>query len=236
MSFGQGNIVLVINPLPPIPPTPPPVENLINGLYLDGSDGKLGGDLIEQTYVNTADQKYIIGQFNAGNLAQYLDAKNMVFDLGIVKVPHLPGRPGNSLIKLDVVNSEYTFGDRDGWNTGETLRMDSNHIQFYNNYGQTMLIDTGNQLFQWGDIQNDAYIQIYNRSFIFTDQFGASYINVDAASKTVQISNLTKADRNAIANPVGGMMCMVIGEAGGEYLSWYNSVLPGWVKVSSVAD
>jgi len=180
MSFGQGNITLVNNPLPP---TPPPVENLINGLHLDETNGKLGGDLIEQTYINTADQEYIIGQFNAANLAQYLDAKNMIFDFGIVKVPHLPGRPGNSLIKLDVVNSEYTFGDRDGWNTGETLRMDSNHIQFYNNYGQTFLIDTANQIFQFGDIQNATYLEIANNTFSYLDINSVKYIEVDTVNK-----------------------------------------------------
>lgn len=59
---------------------------------------------------------------------------------------------------------------------------------------------------------------------------------ITSTSKGVLIPRMTKTQRNAIASPAPGLMVIVTGETGGEYLSWYNSSTSGWVKVTSTAD
>jgi acetyltransferase-like isoleucine patch superfamily enzyme len=65
----------------------------------------------------------------------------------------------------------------------------------------------------------------------------SAIIDIQSTTKGVlPVPRMTKTQRNAISSPAGGLQVIVTGETGGEYLSWYNSVTLGWVKVSSVTD
>jgi hypothetical protein len=61
-------------------------------------------------------------------------------------------------------------------------------------------------------------------------------LSVNSNSKGVVIPRMTKAQRNAIASPVMGLMVIVYGETGGEYLSLYNANQTRWEKVNTTAD
>ncbi len=61
-------------------------------------------------------------------------------------------------------------------------------------------------------------------------------LDIQSTSKGLLIPRMTKTQRNAITSPAPGLMVIVTGETGGEYLSWYNSSTSGWVKVTSTAD
>lgn len=47
---------------------------------------------------------------------------------------------------------------------------------------------------------------------------------------------MTKTQRNAIVSPEGGLLVVVTGETGGEYLSIYNANQTRWEKVNTTAD
>lgn len=47
---------------------------------------------------------------------------------------------------------------------------------------------------------------------------------------------MTKSERNAISSPVAGLLVIVTGETGGEYLSLYNANQTRWEKVNTTAD
>ncbi len=45
-----------------------------------------------------------------------------------------------------------------------------------------------------------------------------------------------KAQRNAITSPTGGLLVIVTGETGGDYISIYNENQTRWEKVNTTAD
>lgn len=69
-----------------------------------------------------------------------------------------------------------------------------------------------------------------------TTTSASAALKVESTTQGALIPRMTKTQRNAIASPAAGLMVIVTGESGGEYLSWYNSSTPGWVKVTSTAD
>lgn len=69
-----------------------------------------------------------------------------------------------------------------------------------------------------------------------TTTTASAKVEIVSTTKGFLPPKMTKAQRNAIPSPVGGLTVIVTGEVLGEYLSIYNSVTPGWEKVTSVAD
>lgn len=61
-------------------------------------------------------------------------------------------------------------------------------------------------------------------------------LSVNSNNKGVVLPRMTKAQRNAIASPVMGLLVVVYGETGGEYLSIYNADQTRWEKVNTTAD
>lgn len=97
--------------------------------------------------------------------------------------------------------------------------------------------------FEIGNGTNSKVAQFAPTTGNFMLQNGGTYTDATTAifqatstTKGTLITRMTKTQRNAIASPAAGLMVIVTGETGGEYLSWYNSSTSGWVKVSSVAD
>ena len=64
----------------------------------------------------------------------------------------------------------------------------------------------------------------------------SAILDLTSTTMGALVPRMTKTQRNAIAGPAPGLMIIVTGETGGEYLSWYNSSTSGWVKVTSTAD
>jgi hypothetical protein len=53
---------------------------------------------------------------------------------------------------------------------------------------------------------------------------------IDATNRGLLIPRMTLAQRNAIASPAAGLQVIVTGEAGGEFVSMYNSSTASWVS------
>lgn len=65
----------------------------------------------------------------------------------------------------------------------------------------------------------------------------SSILTTDSTTKgSLAAPRMTKTQRNAIASPAAGLLVVVTGETGGEYLSIYNANQTRWEKVNTTAD
>lgn len=169
-----------------------------------------------------------------------IDATNFTAKFGDISGASLGG-----VLNIDIANTNFSFKNATGglesiiagnnfnctYDINDVFSKNYFHLDTNNSNAIMTMGDTSGV--HWHMVNGASnvigrYFEILNNA----DQFFK--VNLDTGETTIR--SMSKATRNAIGAPVGGALVMVTGEAGGEYLSWYNSVTPGWVKVSSVAD
>lgn len=121
-------------------------------------------------------------------------------------------------------HSESIFiGAGTGWATGGTALVNTTIIgtNLRTDLSNVVMLGKSNQVVMIGE---------------GTTREATATLQSDGTTKGVLINRMTKAQRNAIVSPAAGLMVIVTGETGGEYLSYYNANQTRWEKVNTTAD
>lgn len=160
------------------------IDDLDNGLYIDGSTGKLGGTLIEQTEIELEDNQLIFQNAASGMVVQFIPASNTINIVSGGEVPM-------GLI-IDGGSRRINLGDYAPAQNGTQFILDDDDriVQALTTAGGMLYLDQASGLYIIGDVNtagNDTKIEINDSS---------SFIRLAAQNHVMMIASLTDGSYN----------------------------------------
>lgn len=117
----------------------------------------------------------------------------------------------------------------------------SQYVSWTNSGGVTSITTSGHMQLATGAVEirfhNINFGTKYGQFHYGTSTPASSAIgDFFSTTRGFLIPRMTKTQRNAIASPADGLLVITTGEAGGSYISIYNTAMSRWEKVNTIGD